>query len=495
MAKEALDVGPRGASVAFPRTSITGRSLPAQELRQTERTLRDPAKVRRRVLSIMYQFPPAHEVGAQSCVQNCRYLPVYGWDPVVLTVQERYIRNADGPMTEPFPGIVIRTRVIPHPISLYQRFKASFNSKPQAAFDAPMERPDSLSKTGVLRRWLLSMLLLPDAYTGWIVPALISGLRAVRAQRVDCLFSSGPWWTNHLVGLALSELTGLPWIAHFRDPWSQSQWVKPVSELSIRIEKFLERPVLRKAFAVVCVTEEHTVQLRQANPDLPPSKFITIPNGYDGAEWEAVLDDKAESAHKDKFLITYAGSLYCRKSPYPLFAALRWLIDSGEITGEDIQIQLTGGEADIARGLRVTDVATTYGLTDQVTVTPRLSRSDTLRRMAQSHLLLLSVDQSYLVPLKTYEYLRAGRPILALTSGGAVANLLRRTGGAWVVDPDDSAGIRAAVLEAYRCWKEGVDARLPNQDVVAGFDRRLLSGRIAELFDRSIAGDASLLRA
>jgi hypothetical protein len=480
--------------IAFPLTKNAKpgpgfAASPLRELSQSEPLRREHGNERKRVLAIMYQFPPSHEVGAQSCVQNCRYLPVYGWDPIVLTVQERYIENADGPMTEPFPGIVIRAGVIPHPISLYRRLKARFKSKPDAALDFSIEETDSPSKIGVLRRWVLSMLLLPDDYTGWIVPAVISGLRAVRAQKVDCLFSSGLWWTNHLVGLALFELTGLPWVAHFRDPWSKAQWLKPVSALSIRIEEFLERQVLRKASAVVCVTEHHTTQLRQANPDLPPGKFFTIPNGFDGMEWEAVLGDKKEAAHNDKFTITYAGTFYYKRSPYPLFPALRSLIDSGEIDRERIQLQLISGGAEVAEGSRVTDVATKYGLAEQVTVPARFSRSEALRRMAQSDLLLLSVDQSYQIPLKTYEYLRAGRPILALSSGGAVVDLLNQTGGAWVVDPDDGAGIRAAVLEAYQSWRGGVDARLPNQDVVSAFDRRLLSGRIAKLLDRSITGE------
>jgi hypothetical protein len=90
------------------------------------------------------------------------------------------------------------------------------------------------------------------------------------------------------------------------------------------------------------------------------------------------------------------------------------------------------------------------------------------------------------IPLKTYEYLRAGRPILALTPQGAIANLLRRTGGAWVVDPADDRGIAAAVLEAYRLWEGGFPGPGPDRELVASFDRRALVGRLAEILrDRS----------
>src|SRR5678815_614782 len=94
--------------------------------------------------------------------------------------------------------------------------------------------------SGRLRRWLLSLLLVGDAYLGWIPPATLAGLKATRGHRVRHLLSSGPPWTCHLVGLLLSRITGLPWIAHFRDPWSQAR-VSPEKGLPMRVNAALER--------------------------------------------------------------------------------------------------------------------------------------------------------------------------------------------------------------------------------------------------------------
>lgn len=440
---------------------------------------------RRRVLSIMCQFPPSSEVGAQSCAQICRYLADYEWDPVVLTVQERYIARVDH--TQTFRGTVIRTPVIPHPLSLYKRMIAFFRAR--GISPASTKSSDQLREPAGLRRWMLSMLELPDLRTGWILPALISGLAAVRRYEVRCLFSSGPWWTNHLVGLALAELTGLPWVAHFRDLWAQGHWLKPTTDLSIRLERALERRVIRKARAVICVTEMQTAMLREANPDLPPSKFITIPNGYDDAEWSALSEKKeASRAGRNRFVITYAGSLYHGRSPYPLFRALRSLIDSGEILREHVRVDLLGF-CDLAEDLRVSDVVFKYGINDIVAINGLTSRPEALRCLTESALLLLLVDdQSYSIPAKTYEYLRAGRPILALTSdGGAVAELLNETGGAWVVNSADETAIKAAVMDAYHSWTRGTDSRLPDPQVVRRFDRRTLARRFGKVFDRSVA--------
>src|SRR6185369_13567041 len=95
----------------------------------------------------------------------------------------------------------------------------------------------------------------------------------------------GPFWTNHIVGFVLSRLTGLPWTAHFRDPWVTGARETPTNNSSWA-NKWLERMVVTRATAVVSVTEEHSAAFRRAYPSLHGGKFVTVPNGYDNEEWE-----------------------------------------------------------------------------------------------------------------------------------------------------------------------------------------------------------------
>jgi glycosyltransferase involved in cell wall biosynthesis len=225
---------------------------------------------------------------------------------------------------------------------------------------------------------------------------------------------------------------------------------------------------------------------------MTPTKFVTIPNGYDGAEWETMSahDVDASAASAGKFVITYAGNFYHKRSPLPLFRGLRTLMDSGDIAAERIQVDLIGHCA-VAEGTRVTEMVAQCGLSGCVNVTGPLSRAETLRRVARSNLLLLLAEGlTSQIPGKTYEYLRAGPPILALTADGAVAELLRRTGGAWIIEPANAPGLAAALLEAYRCWQSGARGPRPDPAVVEGFDRRVLAGRFAAVLDARIAGVA-----
>jgi glycosyltransferase involved in cell wall biosynthesis len=449
----------------------------------------------RRLLFIAYQFAPSLEMGARSCAQIARYLPRHGWSPVALTAQEKYIEEryhgGDSEIAElGLPDAIVRTRLLPHPLDLYRWLKSAIGRKRQdaggmGAIETAGEDSKSPGAKGKLRRLILSALSIPDIYTGWILPAIVAGLKAWRESKAEQIFSSGPFWTNHLVGLALSYLTGLPWTAHFRDPWITGNWQAPASSLATRLNKWLERIVVTRATAVVCVTEEHSAAFRRTYPRFPSDKFFTVPNGYDNGEWEeSPAETRREQESEGKFLIAYAGKFYIERDPQPLFRALRTLIDTGEIEREQVRVELVGW-CETSEGRSVREMAVNFGLSECVNILGPRSRQETIRRIRQADLLLLLAERFIIqIPGKTYEYLRAGRPILALTSEGALASLLLRTGGGWVVDPKDEAGVLGAVRERYRQWKAGERGPVADPEIVAGFDRGKLAGRLAELFDR-----------
>jgi len=448
----------------------------------------------RRLLFIAYQFAPSLEMGARSCAQIARYLPLHGWSPVVLTAHEKHIEERfRGPDEEigalGLADAIVKARMLPHPFDFYRWLGAALRRKPQNNVDAngaetTVETGTPLGKKGRLRSLILSSLSIPDRYNGWILPAIVAGLKAARESKSQQLFSSGPFWTNHLVGLALSYLTGLPWSAHFRDPWVTG-WGTPAIAISYRLNKWLERLVVTRATAVVAVTEEHAAVFRRAYPNLPADKFVAVPNGFDDGEWNDLpTDAQRDEKSKGKLLIVYTGKFYIERDPQPLFRALKKLIDMGEITREQVQVDLIGW-CEASEGRSVRGMAIEHGLSDCVNIIGPCSRPETLKRMTQADLLLLLAERFVIqIPGKTYEYLRAGRPILALTPEGALADLLRRTGGGWVVNQNDDAGILAAVREIFQQWKEGRITRAADPAVVKAFDRRALAGRFAGLFDR-----------
>ena len=456
---------------------------------------------KRPVLFISYSFPPNVEMGAHTCAQIARYLPMYGWQPVVLTVKEKYIEekylNHERAASTDDSGLIIRTHLLPHPLDIYRQFKS--NSLTGKLFRdgnqlAPVSNlgaeHKSISNGGrTVRDLLLSLLSIPDVYTGWLIPAVVTGLRTIKRTKAQAIYSSAPYFTAHLAGYALSLLTGLPWVAHFRDPWITGLLPEYCpNDLYLKLNRALERMAVARASAVVCVTEEHTALMRATYDQMPASKFAVVMNGFDGSEWQAAGEALAPSAQYPattprKFRITYAGKLYMKRNPAPLFHALRTLIDNGEIKREEVSVELIGW-CESSEGQSVADLVSEAGLKDCVEIIGPLNHFDTLRRLSQSDLLLLLAEGLVTqIPGKTFEYLKTRRPILALTSEGAVATLLRQTGGGWVVNPNDQAGIIAAVRECHQSWKRNLPARAPDPSVVENFDRRKTTGRIAELLN------------
>lgn len=450
-----------------------------------------------RVLFISYSFPPNMEMGAYSCAQIARYLPLYGWEPVVLTVKEKYVDDPylkhDDEDRVSDSDLVIRTYKFPHPSDIYRRFKSrrlagklSRDSDQKAV--SPTNGPkDSSARTA--RDLLLSLSSVPDKYNGWLIPAVAAGLRAIMQTKAQAIYSSAPYFTSHLAGYSLALLTGLPWVAHFRDPWMTGLLaeLRP-NDICFKINRALERMAVSRADAVVCVTEEHAALMRAAYDQMAASKFFVVMNGFDGLEWQEAIEslppDERQTANSPrKFRITYAGNLYMKRNPAPLFRALRTLIDSGEMGRDEASVELIG-LCESSEGRNMADLISEAGIEGCVEMIGRLSHSETLRRLLQSDLLLLLAEGLVVqIPGKTFEYLKTRRPILALTSEGAVSNLLRRTGGAWVVSPDDQPGIINAVRECYLLWKYSLPSPAPDRLIVESFDRRRTTGRIAELLD------------
>jgi glycosyltransferase involved in cell wall biosynthesis len=455
----------------------------------------------RRVLFISYSFPPNTEMGAHSCAQIARYLPLYGWEPVVLTVREKHIddkylgRNDEGRVND--PDLVIRTYKLPHPSDIYRRFKSRPPAgKPSQDSDrkavSPRDGAKDKSALRAARDLLHSLSCVPDKYNGWLIPAVAAGLRAIIQTRAGLICSSAPYFTSHLAGYWLALLTGLPWVAHFRDPWitGMHAGLRP-DEICFKINRALERMTISRADAVVCVTEEHAALMRAAYDQMPASKFAVVMNGFDGLEWQEFIEsippgDPGEGHAADaprKFRITYAGNLYMNRDPAPVFRALRTLIECGEIVRDEVSVELIGS-CESSEGRGMADIVSEAGIEGCVEMTGMLSHSETLRRLLQSDLLLLLAEGLVIqIPGKTFEYLKTRRPILALTGEGAVATLLRRTGGAWVVSPDDQQGVINAVRECYRLWKCGLPGPAPDPLIVESFDRRRTTAQIAELLD------------
>ena len=443
----------------------------------------------KRILIIAYHFPPDAAVGALRPLKFAKYLPHYGWEPYVLTVKPRYYQTLDQSRLDEIPSQsrVFRTAMLPHPNTVYKYLKESYykvtgrkQEFSRKLLESPSEgHPNSHRMLRSTREFLGSLLWIPpDDVLGWLPIAVLKGIRLLRAHHITHIYTTNPPHTTHLVGLAIKTICNVKWVADFRDLWL---FEKPFqTRIAERIEHWMERKVVEKADAIALTTDRMADKFRHTYSAVNATKFVTICNGYDAEDFSSILP----AGNPQKFTVTYIGSFYDERTPEPLLRAVSELVAGKEIPVDALEIQLIGN-CRYVKGRSTDDISASLGLSSVVRVIDAVPYRRALEYAVNSHLLvLLAPDQPYEIPGKAYEYLASGVDVLALTQEGATADLIRKTGGGAVVDPEDIGGMKSAVLERYVKWaaNRSCNRSRPSTDARM-YERRELTRKLVSILD------------
>ena len=220
----------------------------------------------KKVLVVCYHFPPSAAVGGIRAAKFCKYLPGHGWQPIVLTVAEDDLEETSPAAGKMIPeGLrVVRAPMWPGLRQIYLRLRgksgAEVSHKEQAFISediqssSPWQRKESLASR--IKRFMLSLMWLPDDIQGWYPPGVSAGVRLFKEEKFDAVLATGPPWTSLLIGRRIARKTGRPFAADFRDPWLHNPW-KPywvVSKPAKRLERRMEAGVVQQASRVICNT-------------------------------------------------------------------------------------------------------------------------------------------------------------------------------------------------------------------------------------------------
>lgn len=441
----------------------------------------------KKVLLITYHFPPDAAVGAVRMAKFAKYLPEHGWEPVVLTVKEKYydLLDSSAPDIEGSSLRVMRTAMFRNPSYYYRKLKKGLHLDRS---NSDGSRSLGSGKTGnsrmSLRRWVNFLLSFPDEYAGWLPFALIKGIKLIRKEDITILMTSGPPHSVHLIGAYLSQWTGIPWIADFRDPWLDNcvSTIEFQNGRIPRLAQWLERRLISRSSLVLTTTQRFTEQLGMRYPS-SHEKFVTISNGYDPDEFSNIPFEKEK-----RFTISYLGSFYHHRNPEPILRAVAELIGGKQIDADRVILRFIGGCGE-AEGRAIHALIHQLGLTDAVEILPWSPRQHALEMMVRSHvLLLLAEDQPLQIPGKVYDYLGAGSDILAMTGDGATADLLREIRRGFVVSPGDRPALKTTIKKLYN---EYLNARPDDKECFFvgtvppdKYSRRQLTGELSKLLEK-----------
>jgi glycosyltransferase involved in cell wall biosynthesis len=408
--------------------------------------MRVPVLDRKRVLVVSYYFPPSGGPGVQRILKFVKYLPDFGFDPAVLTVAEGDYPARDESLLDEIPaGVpVLRTR-IPEPYGLYRRLTGK---KKGSAVDVNVNRPrgQRVPASERLAEWVRGMFFVPDARVGWLLTGVRPGIEFARRIRADIVYSSSPPYTCALLGRAIAQGAGIPWVPELRDPWTEFLSAPRRPEPARAFDRRLERGVYHDAPRLVIAWSGIGADLRRKYPEEDPSKFRLVPNGYDLEDMSGV-----EPVQNPRFTMVYTGSLYGVRNPETFLEAIGRLLARGDLDPDRVRIRFIGRFGEEVRTMfRNPDVAPV------VEERGYLPHADSVAELLGAHALLLVVDDvpgsEHIVPGKVFEYLGARRPILAVGPEGDVAQLVRSIGAGTVLARRDVEGISRVVSDLYREW-------------------------------------------
>lgn len=452
----------------------------------------------KRVLMISFQFPPmAGTSGVQRALRFAQQLPEEGWMPSVLTVHPRaYEQTARDLLDEVPQGLTVRR-----------------------AFGLDAARQLSLAGRypGVLAR--------PDRWTSWWLGAVPAGLAMIRRERPDVIWSTYPIPTAHCIADTLARLSGLPWVADFRDPMAHDGY--PADPVLWRSFEAVERRVFRRAHRMTFTTPGAARLYAQRYPEAA-DRVRVIENGYSEEAFAAarphstinnaidcaidcaidsVIDSPTKAAihsaaqsadhspahspahsapQSGPRVLLHSGVVYPDwRSPAGLFQALASARAAGRLSPSSFQLRLRATAHDDF----VRQLAMQHKVADLVQVLPALPYVEALSEMlsADGLLLLQSRDCNDQIPAKAYEYLRAGRPILTLADpAGDTAQLMRRAGLPHQAPLEDAAAIDTALHRFLDDWLQPSPLR-PDAALVRSCSRRARTTELARVLDEAVA--------
>lgn len=405
----------------------------------------------KQVLFIAYNFPPHGGAGVQRSLKFVKYLPDFGWRPLVISTTADAALIQDPTLLDDLPANTFIKRIPGFSIARLQTQAERYQ----------------LQKAAVLANVLLQV---PDTVRFWARRAYTECLQLIHDEKPELIYTTSGPYSAHLLGRWLRAKTGVPWLADFRDPWSKNL-LMPYPPGYRWLNAQIERRVLATADRVVCVSQPWLDDLQQ-NLGREPEKFTVIPNGYDDADIQPLPSPEPH----ERFTIMHLGTFYRNRRPDQTIAAVRHLISSGRVPVEQLRVVFIGRNA--------RDQVPDEPPFETVDYVPH-KELDTYRQQADVLLLILatSADNVGNHSGKLFEYIASNRPILGiLPPGGVAEELINETQTGLAVDGDVKA-IADGIESLYQRWKSGAMSWQPNWDIIQQYTRRHLTHKLATEFN------------
>ncbi|MCX7610458.1 MAG: glycosyltransferase family 4 protein [Ignavibacterium sp.] len=401
----------------------------------------------KRILFIVYNFPPAAGAATQRVLKFLKYLNKFGHRTFVLTVDKVDYPDLDFTLMEKIPNEtkIFRTKYWT-PFGIYRKLTGR---KPNDKIPVAFIKDNHKSIAERISVFLRLNVFLPDAKIGWLPYAIKEGKKIIKEEKIDVIISSGPPHTTHLIACALKKKTNVKWIADFRDPWTDIDYYSGMkrTKLAEWIDRKLETTVLKNSDYVIAAGEGYLEIIKSKGVK---NNYAVVTNGFDPDDFQNI-----ELIKQEKFILTYTGNMPITRNPENLWNALEELYKENADFAKNFEFHFAGVMDEEIR-LKIKEQNFYSNFIDH----GYLSHNEVLKLNFNSHLLIMIVNRvatsNEILPGKLFEYFATGNYILVIgPENGVSARLVRYVGQGNAVDYENKDEIKKIILELFEKWREG----------------------------------------
>jgi glycosyltransferase involved in cell wall biosynthesis len=449
--------------------------------------------MKKRVLIIAYNFPPLGGGGVQRTLKFSRYLPLFGWEPTVLTVSNPYAPLWDYSLEKELPADLQVFKAPAFELSRWENrffslFKPGVKSAAEKKGNGSHLPPDIKAFPSNLRmnlkkiyKFLTFWLRVPDDQVGWVPFAILEGLSVLKSKKIDLIYTTSPPHSSQLIGLFLSKISGKPWVADFRDDWLEDeQRTSHYPGFYLRMERYLGKKLISNTSCMIANTE---FKKEIYNKNYPQAKRIeVIQNGFDAEDLMKARQNQ-DKWTDGKFHLCHTGYFYPGIA-LPFFETLKDFFLENPESREKIQVDLVGY---LEKEYR--DWIIKNQLEDIIKFWGYLEHLSSINFLLKSHLLLHLIGSEGefwkgVVAGKLYEYLASGKPILSFApKGGESEKMILQANSGWVLDPNDKKGIKLKLKQLCELFFRGELKVVQNRSYIEGFERKNQTRKLSQVFE------------
>jgi glycosyltransferase involved in cell wall biosynthesis len=410
-------------------------------------------KLNKKALIIDEQFP---FTGGSRTEKFVKYLPKFGWQPLVLTKLE----NSGKQYAEK-----ILSNYNHRTLKLYQT---------KAAPDFFL-----LNKFGLIRiaGILNSFFLIPDINTAWLPFAIKKGIKIINKEKPEIIYSSSPREGVHLIAYFLKKKLGLPWVADFRDLWTLYEGrYKPLTFFHHAINKYIEKSIYSKWSDVVIANTPENKKIIAEKFNVNTNKIRVITNGYDTDDVDLIQNKKCDNGY---LTIGFIGGIQKPALCYDEFLqAFAYAIEGGK----KIKLLMWSEKSD-----RLIRLLKKYkGVIDNVEFKQYVPHQQCLRELQQVDVLLVLLAKEYpcVVPQKLYNYLGLKIPIIGIVPEySRAAKIIIKSRCGFVISPDNIATITNSLIQLHNEWSNGTLTIKPRLEILFEYRRDTLTKKLVQIFN------------